>query len=149
MSFPIEIVLRQIIAALLAVSVVLVAFGSGVPASHAMGNAPSCAGAARADTGGKAASPKEIKISQGESKTTSGKLTVSGPGKQSQGAASAGVDCCGSYCAPAFSLSDRHPGMTFSRGNEVWTAACDPLQSTEPSGTKRPPRAASSQISRA
>jgi hypothetical protein len=149
MLFVIEKLSRRVIAALVVVSIVFLAFGSGLPTSHAMGNVPSCGGAARADTGGEATSSTGIKLSQADTNVFAGQLIVSGPGKQITGTASAGADCCGSYCAPAFSLADHHSGVILSSRTEAWTVACDLLRPTEPSSSKRPPRAASPHLLRA
>lgn len=149
MPSPTEVALRRIVSALVAVSIMLVAFGSGLPASQAMGNVRSCAGMVNSDTGWKVAPPQNIEFSEVEAKAFAGTMKLSEPGKQSKGTSSTSVCCCGSFCVSAFSLADRHPGVTFSRGNEVWTAASNFLQPTEPSGSKRPPRASLSDILRA
>ena len=147
MPFLFEKALRRIMTVLVTVSIVFVALALGLPASHAMGSVPSCGAAASGDSVGYRILSKDAEPALTSAKAFTGKWTVPRPGEQNKATATA--DCCGSYCAPAFSLPAHHPGVTFSRGNEVWTAACDFLQSTEPSGAKRPPRATSSQVSRA
>lgn len=146
MPFLFEKALRQIMSALVAVSMVFMALASGLPASHAAGNVLSC-GAASGDSGGYAKLSKDAKPALISTKAFAGKWAASGTNEQNEDAV--GADCCGSYCAPAFTIPARHPDVTFSHGNEVWTAAGDLLRSTESRGLKRPPRAISSQYLRA
>ena len=149
MSFLIEMALRRIIIVFVAVSIGLAAFGSGFPASHAMAGITSCAGLTRVDAGRSVTSLKETRLSQAEARVSAETWTVAEPAKQTNGATAVGAECCGSYCAPAFSLSAPHPGMIFSRGNGIWPVARNLLQSTDPSGLKRPPRSAVSPAWRA
>ncbi len=147
MPLHFNMVLRQLTTALVAFLLIFTSLASGLSASHGVANLMSCVAMDSRDSGLVEKASTGIESAFLSTDAIAGDWAGSSNGDQSTGVV--GTDCCGSYCAPAFSVPPPHPEVAFSETNEIWTVAGVFLRSAESRGLKRPPRAVSARNLRA
>ena len=131
-------ILRQLTTAFVAFSLVVMAFGTELPAAHAMGLGPFCASFTDVTAS------EDIRLVQDYAAATApGDAVVNhfgedNPSKTADGAAKS--LCCSTICSLAFSIAEYNV-ETLSFGNkDDWQISVKSLTSAESISFKRPPR---------
>lgn len=137
MPFQLERLLRQIVASLIAVALVIVAFGSSLPASHAAGMDSSCSSAPGAISDKITKTGPDHGFGMAQVKVLTDPPDVGAPDENDRASTKA---CCSSYCAPTLSLAGSRIDLHQPHHAKDWTITVQSLRPSQLNGLKRPPR---------